>query len=144
MENFDFPALNALLNGTSALLLAIGRRLIALRRIEAHRNCMIAAVVTSSLFLASYLYYHFAIRHGQATRFTGEGIWRIIYFSILGTHTALAATIVPLVSVSLIRGLRRDDEKHRRVSRWTFPLWMYVSVTGVLIYFMLYQWFPVK
>ena len=135
-----FPALNATLNATSAALLITGRFLIAKRRIAWHRAIMISALVTSSLFLASYLYYHFAIRHGQPTRFPGTGWQRTAYFLVLGTHTVLAAVIVPMALVTLRRGLRRDDARHRLIARWTFPAWLYVSVTGVLIYFMLYRW----
>jgi uncharacterized membrane protein YozB (DUF420 family) len=137
----DFPLLNASLNAASAVLIGMGRYQIAKRRINAHRNLMIAAVCTSSLFLASYLYYHFAIRHGQPTRFPGTGLARTIYFTVLTSHTILAAAIVPMIFVTIRRGLRRDDSAHTRISRWTYPLWMYVSVTGVLIYLMLYRWF---
>jgi uncharacterized membrane protein YozB (DUF420 family) len=135
----DFPLLNASLNATSAILIGAARYQIAKRRINAHRNLMIAAVCTSALFLASYLYYHFAIRHGQATRFPGTGIARWIYFTVLTSHTILAATIVPMIYIALRRGLRRDDSAHMRIVRWTYPLWMYVSITGVLIYLMLYR-----
>jgi uncharacterized membrane protein YozB (DUF420 family) len=137
----DFPLLNASLNATSAVLIGVARYQISKRRIAAHKRLMIAAVCTSSAFLASYLYYHFAIRHGQPTRFPGTGFPRTIYFAVLTTHTILAAVIVPLIFVALRRGLRRDDKAHMRVARWAYPLWMYVSVTGVLIYLMLYRWF---
>jgi putative membrane protein len=137
----DFPLLNASLNATSAVLIGMARYQIGKRNINAHRNLMIAAVCTSTLFLASYLYYHFAVRHGTPTRFPGTGIARVIYFTVLTTHTILAAAIVPMIIVSIRRGLRRDDVAHRRIARWTYPFWMYVSVTGVLIYLMLYRWF---
>ena len=137
----DFPLLNASLNATSAVLIGAARYQIAKRRITAHRNLMLAAVCTSSLFLASYLYFHFAVRHGQPTRFPGAGLARVLYFTVLTSHTILAAAIVPMIYVSIQRGLRRDDAAHTRIARWTYPLWMYVSVTGVLIYFMLYRWF---
>ena len=137
----DFPLLNASLNATSAVLIGMARYQIGKRNINAHRNLMIAAVCTSTLFLASYLYYHFAVRHGAPTRFPGTGIARVIYFTVLTTHTILAAAIVPMIIVSIRRGLRRDDVAHRRIARWTYPFWMYVSVTGVLIYLMLYRWF---
>jgi putative membrane protein len=137
----DFPLLNAALNATSAILIGAARYQIGKRRINAHKNLMIAAVCTSTIFLASYLYYHFAIRHGQPTHFPGTGIPRLIYFSVLTSHTVLAAAIVPMIFVTMKRGLRRDDAAHTRISRWTYPLWMYVSVTGVLIYLMLYRWF---
>jgi len=135
----DYPLLNASLNATSAILIGIARYQIAKRRITAHRNLMIAAVCTSVLFLVSYLYYHFAVRHGQPTRFAGSGFARWIYFAVLTSHTILAAAIVPMIVVTLRRGLRRDDVAHTRIARWTYPLWMYVSVTGVLIYLMLYR-----
>jgi uncharacterized membrane protein YozB (DUF420 family) len=139
--NIDFPLLNASLNAASAVLIGTARYQISRRRIHAHRNLMIAAVCTSAAFLVSYLYFHFAIRHGQPTRFPGLGAARLIYFTILLTHTVLAATLVPLIIVTLRRGLRRDDASHVRIARWTYPVWMYVSVTGVLIYLMLYRWF---
>ncbi len=134
-----FPALIASLNGISAILLAVGRYMIARGRMAAHRACMIAAVVASALFLACYVYFH---AHVGNIRFLGEGIWRPIYFAVLIPHVTLAILIVPMVIVTLIRGLRARYDSHRAIARWTWPLWMYVSVTGVLVYFMLYQWFP--
>jgi uncharacterized membrane protein YozB (DUF420 family) len=139
-----FPAINATLNGTSAVLLLLGRRLIAQRKIQQHRAVMISAVVTSTLFLVCYLTYHALLQiyaHGAITRFQGTGLSRPIYFSILFSHTLLAVVTVPLVLVTLSRGLRERFDKHRAIARWTFPIWLYVSVTGVVIYFMLYQWF---
>jgi Predicted membrane protein len=133
-----FPAINASLNGTSAVLLASGRLMIARGRMAAHRACMIAAVTASSLFLVSYLYYH---AHVGSVRFRGIGWTRTVYFSILTTHTILAAIIVPLVIITLSRGLRSRFDRHRVIARWTFPLWMYVSVTGVVIYLMLYRFY---
>src|SRR5258708_5794485 len=133
------PHLNALLNSSSAILLISGYRFIRLGRIEAHRNCQIAAVISSTVFLASYLKYHYF--HG-ASRFLGQGIARPIYFAILITHTILAVVIVPLVIVTLVRAARGDFERHRRIARWTLPLWLYVSVTGVIVYLMLYQIYP--
>jgi uncharacterized membrane protein YozB (DUF420 family) len=134
-----FPAINASLNGTSAVLLASGRVMIARGKMAAHRACMIAAVTASSLFLVSYLYYH---AHVGSVRFRGIGWTRTVYFSILTTHTILAALIVPLVIMTLSRGLRSRFDRHRVIARWTFPLWMYVSVTGVVIYLMLYKLWP--
>ncbi len=131
------PTINAALNGTSAVLLVTGRVLISRRAIEKHKNVMIAAFITSSVFLVNYLIYH-ALIHGSK-HFPGQGWIRPVYFTILLTHTVLAAAIVPLVMLSLSRGLKRQDARHRAVSRWTFPLWLYVSVTGVVIYLMLYQ-----
>ncbi len=134
-----FPALNASLNGTSAVLLVTGRYMIARGRMAAHRACMIAAVTASALFLFCYLYFHF--RAGNIL-FLGQGVWRTIYFAILIPHVTLAIVIVPMVIITLNRGLRARYDRHRIIARWTFPLWMYVSVTGVIVYFMLYQWFP--
>jgi len=134
-----FPALNASLNGASAALLLTGRVLIAKRRIAAHRICMIAAVTASGLFLACYLFFHFKVGN---ILFLGQGWVRPLYFAILISHVTLAIVIVPLAIVTLNRGLRQRYDKHRAIARWTWPLWMYVSITGVLVYFMLYQWFP--
>lgn len=134
-----FPALIAGLNGTSAVSLLAGRSLILRGKLAAHRACMITAVVCSSLFLACYLYFH---AHVGDIRFLGRGIWRAIYLLILIPHVMLAIVIVPMVFITLVRGLRERYDKHRAIARWTWPLWMYVSVTGVLVYFMLYRWFP--
>lgn len=133
-----FPIIDATLNGTSAVLLVIGRWFIKQGKMAAHRATMIAALVSSSLFLICYLYYHY---HVGSVHFQGQGIWRPIYFTLLTSHTILAAVIVPMVIITLSRGLRARYDKHRRIARWTFPLWLYVSVTGVIIYFMLYQIF---
>ena len=132
----DLPALNATLNATSAVLLTIGWILIRRGRWRQHRAFMIAAFSTSALFLISYLTYH---AHAGSKHFTGQGTIRVVYFTILLTHTALAATIVPLVLITLSRGLSARFDRHRAIARWTLPLWMYVSVTGVVVYFMLYQ-----
>ena len=132
----DLPALNAVLNATSALLLVAGFRLIRRGRIDAHRRAMIAAVVSSSLFLASYLVYHAQV---GSVRFQGRGAARVVYFTILISHTLLATAIVPLVLVTLVRALQARFDRHRRLARVTFPLWCYVSVTGVVIYWMLYR-----
>ena len=134
-----FPALIASLNGVSAVLLAVGRYMIARGRMAAHRAFMIAAVVASALFLACYVYFH---AHVGNIRFLGEGVWRPIYFAVLIPHVTLAIVIVPMVIITLVRGLRARYDRHRAIARWTWPLWMYVSITGVLVYFMLYQWFP--
>lgn len=131
-----FPALNASLNGASALLITSGRLLIRKKKVRLHRACMIAAVVTSSLFLISYLYYH---AHVHSVHFPGQGWVRPVYFTILISHTLLAVTVVPLVILSLSYGLRQKFDRHRRIARWTFPVWLYVSVTGVVVYIMLYQ-----
>jgi uncharacterized membrane protein YozB (DUF420 family) len=134
-----FPALNASLNGTSAVLLLIGRSLIKRGKLAAHRACMIAAVVASALFLLCYLFFHYKVGN---ILFLGRGWARPVYFTILISHVTLAIVIVPLAIVTLTRGLKARYDKHRAIARWTWPLWMYVSVTGVIVYFMLYQWFP--
>ncbi|MEP6718312.1 MAG: DUF420 domain-containing protein [bacterium] len=133
------PHVNAILNSTSAILLMAGYRFIRQGRINAHRNCQIAAVSTSTLFLISYLTYHFY--HG-ATKFPGQGTVRTLYFTILLTHTILAVVIVPLILLTLYRAARQDFVRHRRIARWTLPLWLYVSVTGVIVYLMLYHLYP--
>ena len=132
----DLPALNATLNATCAILLITGWVLIKRGRIRQHRAVMIAAVCTSAVFLASYLYYH---AHVGSVRFTGTGVIRTVYFAVLLTHTILAAAIVPMVLVTLSRGLSGKYDRHRRIARWTMPLWLYVSVTGVVVYVMLYR-----
>jgi uncharacterized membrane protein YozB (DUF420 family) len=134
-----FPALNASLNGTSAVFLLTGRVLIAKKRVLAHRFCMIAAVVASTLFLACYVFFHYKVGN---ILFLGQGWSRPVYFTILTSHVILAIVIVPLVIITLMRGLGARYAKHRAIARWTWPLWMYVSVTGVIVYFMLYRWFP--
>jgi putative membrane protein len=133
------PHLNALLNSTSAVLLLSGYTFIKLGRVKAHRTCQVSAFVTSTVFLVSYLTYHYF--HGT-TRFAGQGIARPVYFTILFTHTVLAIVVVPLVLITLYRAARGDFVKHRRVARWTFPIWLYVSVTGVVVYLMLYRIYP--
>ena len=132
------PTLNACLNSTSALLLLLGRYAIARGDRRLHKRSMIGAVTVSVLFLVSYLTYH-AI-HGS-TAFTGTGAVRSVYFAILISHTILAATIVPMVIITLRRGLAEKYPIHKKIARWTFPIWLYVSVTGVIVYFMLYHWY---
>lgn len=132
----DLPALNATLNGVAALLICAGLVLIKRGRREAHRNAMLGAVASSTLFLASYLYYHF---HAGTTRFQGTGIARTVYFTILGTHTVLAAAVPFLVAISVILALRGRYDRHRAWARWTAPIWLYVSVTGIAVYVMLYH-----
>jgi putative membrane protein len=132
----DLPAVNATLNSASALLLAAGYFFIRRGNVAAHRRCMVAALTTSALFLTTYLIYHYNV---GSVPFTGRGWIRAVYFSILITHTILAAVIVPLVLVTLSRALRADFVRHRRIARWTLPLWFYVSVTGVVVYWMLYR-----
>jgi uncharacterized membrane protein YozB (DUF420 family) len=132
----DLPALNATLNATSAVLLTIGWVLIRRGRWRQHRAFMIAAFCTSVLFLISYLTYH---AHIGSKHFTGQGTIRLVYFTILLTHTVLAVLIVPLILITLSRALSSRFDRHRAIARWTLPLWMYVSVTGVVVYWMLYQ-----
>jgi uncharacterized membrane protein YozB (DUF420 family) len=133
------PHLNAILNATCALLLFSGYSFIRAGRVAAHRTCQMAAVVVSVIFLASYLTYHY---HHGATRFAGAGLARPIYFTILISHTILAIVIVPLVGVTLYRALKADFVRHRKIARLTLPLWLYVSITGVIVYLMLYQIYP--
>ena len=131
-----FPAVNASLNGASAILITTGRALIRRQKVRLHRACMITAVVTSSLFLVSYLYYH---AHVGSVHFPGQGWIRPVYFAILISHTLLAAAVVPMILFSLSYGLRGRFDRHRRIAQWTYPVWLYVSVTGVVVYIMLYQ-----
>lgn len=131
-----FPALNASLNGVSAVLIVTGRSFIRRGKVQWHRACMLTAVATSAAFLACYLYYH---AHVGSVHFPGHGWARVLYFSILISHTLLAAAVPVLVIVTLTLALRRKFEKHRRIARWTYPIWLYVSVTGVIVYLMLYQ-----
>ena len=132
------PTVNAVLNGTSALLIALGIVLIRRRQRTAHKRVMLAAVTTSSLFLLSYVWYH---AHVGNVKFPAHGWPRPVYFSILISHTILAAVVVPLVLVTVVRALRGRFERHRASARWTYPVWLYVSVTGVVIYVMLYHLF---
>jgi len=132
----DLPAVNAVLNAISACLLVTGFFFIRRKRIAAHRACMIAALVSSTLFLTSYLVYHAQV---GSVRFPGQGGARTLYLSILLTHTVLAATVPVLALITLSRALRRRFPAHRRIARWTLPIWLYVSVTGIVVYWMLYQ-----
>ena len=132
----DLPSLNALLNATAAVLLVTGYGLIRQGRKRAHMRVMITAFSVSCLFLVSYVIYHF---HAGTVRFPGTGTLRAVYLSILGTHTLLAAAVPPLALVTLWRAARGNYALHRRIARWTLPVWLYVSVTGVVIYWMLYR-----
>jgi len=132
----DLPAVNATLNATAAVLLVWGYILIRRRSIAAHRRVMLAAFATSSVFLCCYLIYHYNV---GSVRFPRTGMVRTVYLSILATHTALAATVPPLAIITLSRGLRERFDRHRRIARWALPVWLYVSVTGVVVYWMLYQ-----
>ena len=145
MTLLDLPVVNASLNGLSAIFLAAGYVFIRRKNQLAHRNCMITAFTTSVLFLICYITYHVYVAyvlHRGPTRFVDPAWFRPIYLAILLTHTILAVVIVPMVLITLSRGLRSKFDQHRKIARWTWPLWMYVSVTGVVIYFLLYQIFP--
>ena len=141
MSISELPTLNAILNSISAILLVTGYFFIRRKNVKAHRALMTGAFVTSTLFLISYLTYHYY--HGS-TKFQGQGAIRAVYFSILITHTILAAAIVPMIFITFSRALKERFDRHRRIARWTLPLWLYVSVTGVVVYLMLYQLYPVR
>jgi uncharacterized membrane protein YozB (DUF420 family) len=132
----DLPAVNASLNAFSGVLLITGYFLIRARRIEHHRNVMLAAFAASALFLVCYVVYHAQV---GSVPFTRQGFVRPVYFTILITHVVLAASVPPLAVITLSRGLSAKYDKHRRIARWTLPIWLYVSVTGVLVYVLLYQ-----
>ncbi|MFY9607289.1 MAG: DUF420 domain-containing protein [Blastocatellia bacterium] len=136
-----FPPINATLNAMSGVLIVIGFLLIRRKRVALHRACMIGAVTCSSLFLISYVTYHIGFGAG-VTRFAGTGWVRPVYYVILVSHTILAITVVPFIIVTLTRALRGQFARHRAVARYTFPVWLYVSVTGVIVYFMLYHIYP--
>ena len=140
MSISDLPTLNAILNSISAILLTTGYAFIKQRNRNAHRLCMVSAFITSSLFLASYLIYHFNV---GSVKFQGQGAVRTVYFAILLTHTVLAVVIVPLIFVTFARAIKGNFSQHRKIARWTLPLWLYVSVTGVVVYLMLYHLYPV-
>ncbi len=133
-----FPALNASLNAASGMLLAVGHSFIKRQRVAAHRACMLAAFTSSTIFLGCYLYYHF---HAGVIKFQGHGWIRPVYFTLLLSHTILAIIVVPMVLVTLARALRSDFVRHRVIARWAYPIWLYVSITGVLVYFFVYHWF---
>lgn len=132
----SLPAVNAALNATSALLLLAGYSFIRRRKVTAHKTCMVSAFLVSTLFLASYLYYHY---HHGSTRFAGQGWILGVYFAILFSHVILAAAILPLALVTLSRAWKGQFPRHVRIARWTLPLWLYVSVTGVVVYWFLYR-----
>lgn len=133
----DLPTLNAALNGTSAVLLTLGYLFIRRKKVDLHKACMVSAFVISTLFLVSYLIYHY---HAGSKPFPGEGWTRPLYFAILISHVILATVTLPLSIVTLARGVRGRFEKHRSIARWALPIWLYVSVTGVVVYLMLYRW----
>ncbi|MDA1093177.1 MAG: DUF420 domain-containing protein [Acidobacteria bacterium] len=130
------PALNATLNATAGVLLVLGYVQIRRGQVATHRKFMLAAFAASAVFLVSYVTYHAQV---GSQPFTGQGAIRIVYFAVLIPHIILAALILPLALITLRRGLRRDDARHRAIARWTLPIWLYVSVTGVIVYWMLYQ-----
>ena len=132
----SLPHLNALLNSISAVLLLTGYRFIRRGNVAAHRRCMLAALASSGLFLVSYLVYHFSV---GSVRFQGQGWIRTVYFTVLVSHTVLATAIAPLVVITVVRALRERFDRHRAIARWTLPLWLYVSATGVAVYWMLYR-----
>jgi uncharacterized membrane protein YozB (DUF420 family) len=134
----DFPLINAVLNGISATLLCSGYYFIRNKNVSLHRRCMLLALVSSTLFLVSYLTYHIGF-HVGSVHYQGTGWTRPVYFSILLTHTILAVVILPMVLITVMRALKGRIEKHRQIAHWTLPLWLYVSVTGVVIYWMLYH-----
>ena len=138
MSFYDaLPPINAVLNGLAAILLVIGLVLIKNRQINAHRNVMLTAFGVSTVFLIGYLTYH---AHAQIIYFKGTGVIRTIYMTILWTHTPLAAAVPVLAIITLNRGLKARYDKHRAIAKWTWPIWMYVNVTGVIIYLMLFHW----
>ena len=136
MDTTDLPTLNALLNATSGLLLSAGYVMIRRGRIEAHRRCMLAACTASVLFLISYVIYHLDV---GSVPYTGQGGARVFYFAVLISHIILAAAIVPLAIITVTHALRERFDRHRRIARWTLPVWLYVSVTGLIVYVMLYM-----
>jgi uncharacterized membrane protein YozB (DUF420 family) len=136
----DLPASNAFFNGLAGVFLGCGFYFVKRGKLIAHRNCMIAALCSSALFLTGYLIYHFGV-HG-ITIFRNPPWFRPIYLTLLITHLTLAIVIVPLIIITVNRALRQRFDKHKRIARWTWPLWMYVSVTGVMIYLLLYKIFP--
>lgn len=140
----ELPALNATLNAISTVLLTVGLQFIKRRQIERHRKTMIIAFCVSIVFLVCYLLHKWWLHETTGswnTTFKGQGVWRFVYFGILISHVILAATVPFLASITLFRGLKRMDARHRKIAKITYPIWLYVSVTGVLVYFMLYRWF---
>jgi putative membrane protein len=138
----DLPSVNALLNGTSAVLLTMGYAAIRRGLVRFHQSCMLTALGVSAVFLVSYLYYHFVVKNGRPTPFTGQGWVRRVYFAILLSHTVLAALTAPLALATAYLGVSGRLVRHVRLARWTLPIWLYVSVTGVVVYWMLYWLYP--
>lgn len=141
MTVYDLPAVNASLNSLAAVLLLAGWFFIRKRHVRAHVACMIAALATSAAFLACYLYYH---AHAGSVKFTHPGAPRTIYLAILVSHTILAIAVLPVIVMAVVNAIRRRFDVHKKWARIAWPVWMYVSVTGVVVYMMLYQWFPAE
>lgn len=135
----DLPLVNALLNSTSTVFLLLGYYYIRTHRKGAHKKAMLAAMVTSAVFLMSYLIYHYNV---GSVKFTEQGTVRVVYFTILISHTILAVLVPPMAIISVVRAFAERFDRHKKIARWTLPIWLYVSFTGVLVYLMLYQWFP--
>ncbi len=135
----DLPAVNAALNATSAVLLVAGYVAIRQRSIRLHKTCMLSALVVSTVFLSTYIYYHFVVKDGSSTKFPGTGWIRPTYYTILISHIILAATVAPLAITTAYLGLRNRLLSHMKLARWTLPIWLYVSITGVVVYWMLYR-----
>jgi len=144
MSGNNIPLLNACLNGVSGILLLLGLIFIKQGKRQAHQRCMLSAFVTSGLFLIGYLYHKIVVVKGINTPFAGPESLKVAYLIMLASHVLLAMFIVPLAGMSIYRGLNGQDERHRKIARWTWPIWMYVSVTGVLIYLVLYQFWPAR
>jgi putative membrane protein len=142
MSGYDLPVMNAALNGSAAVLLIGGYIAVKSGMIRLHKTAMLTALATSAAFLASYLYYHLAVRQGQATRYTGE--WRQAYFAVLISHTILAALAAPLALTTAWLGLSNRLKWHRRIARVTLPIWLYVSITGVVVYLFLKDLYPTQ
>jgi uncharacterized membrane protein YozB (DUF420 family) len=138
----DLPSVNAALNATCAVLLVLAYAAIRARRVRLHQALMLTAFAVSVVFLASYLYYHFVVKDGRPTKFTTEGWPRTVYLTVLLTHTVLAALVAVLAPVTLVLGFGATTNRHKRLARWTLPIWLYVSVTGVVVYWMLYRLYP--
>ncbi len=142
MSGNDLPLINACLNGTSTVLLCVGLGFILKKRIAAHRACMISAFVVSCLFLVLYLYHKIVVMKNIHTVFPGPPEWKVPYLVMLYSHILLAMAVPPLAIITIKRGLKMRVELHRKIARWTFPIWLYVSITGVLVYLVLYQIWP--
>jgi uncharacterized membrane protein YozB (DUF420 family) len=142
LEPNKLPAVNAALNATCAALLVLAYAAIRNRRVRLHQTLMIAAFCTSVVFLSSYLYFHIVVKGGEPTRFTTEGGPRLVYLAVLLTHTILAVVVAVAAPITLVLGFNAHNNRHKRIARWTLPIWLYVSVTGVIVYWMLYHLYP--